>query len=80
MNETHPCDYCGTQLDQDGNLAHSPSQRHWEGQCLDYVKAACNAKDRELNDLRTELEEAYRRLQFWQEEAERERLMREEHE
>jgi hypothetical protein len=75
MNESHPCSYCGTQLDQDGNQLHS-GLRPWEGQCREYVKAASNVKDRELVELKTKLEAADRRIQFWQDERERERQMR----
>ena len=70
MNESHPCSYCGTQLDQDGNQLHS-GLRPWEGQCREYVKAASNVKDRELVELKTKLEAADRRIQFWQDERER---------
>lgn len=56
MNVQHPCEYCGTPLDEDGqeesNIpAAGPRHTHFSAACRDRVHAALQSYKRELSEV-----------------------------
>jgi len=56
MSELHPCEYCGTMLDENGEVesniaACGPRMHHYASQCREYVHAAKESYKKQADGL-----------------------------
>lgn len=65
MAEQHPCEYCGTMLDENGEVesniaACGPRMQHYASQCVIYVHAAKESYRKQNDRFRVALEDIAR--------------------